>query len=150
MARAARRPRARGGGAMTPDPPIVSVTGGTGGIDAQLDDMERMAGLVGGVGADMTGLALAGHRYLADPDVLASALLDPAGSARFEWAMVRALDGDGGLTSVAIGIGVSAVKLKAAAVAYRTTDRLQAAFMDAAEFVFAPVTFVASIGEVAA
>ena len=132
--------------AEPPPPPIVGVSGGADGIDAHLDDMESTAGLIGGVGADMTLLALTGHRYLADPGVLASAVLDPAGSARFEWAMLRALDGDGGLTTVAVGIGVSAVKLKAAAVAYRTADSMQAAFMDAAEFVMAPVTFVVSVG----
>jgi hypothetical protein len=130
-------------------PPIVSVSGGAGGIDAHLDDMESTSGLIGRLGLDLTELAVAGHGHLADPNVLASALLDPPGAARFEWAMLKALDGSGGLTAIAVSIGVSATKLKVAAVAYRTTDELQAGFMDAAEFVLAPVTLVASIGEVA-
>jgi predicted esterase len=132
-----------------PDPPIVSVSGGSGGIDAHLDDMETTAALIGGLGLDMGELALVGHAHLLDPNVVASALLDPAGSARFEWAMLQALDGEGGLTTVAIGIGVSAVKLKVAAVTYRAVDELQAELMDVVEFLTAPVTFVVSLGTLA-
>jgi len=134
---------------MTPPdtPPIASVSGGAGGIDARLDDMERTSALIGGVAVEMTELAVVGHRHLADGNVLSCALLDPVGAGRFELTLLTALDGPGGLTAVAISVGVSAVKLKVAAVAYRTTDELRARFMDAAQFALAPVTFTLALGE---
>jgi hypothetical protein len=128
-----------------PTPPIVSVTGGAGGTDAHLDDMQTTAGLIGRLGLDMTELAVVCHGYLADPNVVASAVLDPGGAARFEAAMFEALDGRGGLTAAAVSIDVSAVKLEAAVVAYRTVDELQAKFMSAAEFVAAPFIFAGAI-----
>jgi hypothetical protein len=125
----------------------VQVFGGAGGIDAHLDDMETAAGLIGRVGLDVTGVGAAGHRYLAEPDVAASAVLDPAGAARFEAAMARALDGAHGVTRTGVRISASAVQLKAAAVTYRARDEAQAAVMRVGEFVAAPVTFAASLTE---
>jgi Lipase (class 3) len=125
----------------------VQVIGGAGGIDAHLDDMETAAGLIGRVGLDVTEAGAAGHRYLAEPDVAASAVLDPSGAARFEAAMLRALDGEHGVARTGIRIGASAVKLKAAAVTYRAKDEAQAAAMHVGEFVAAPFTFAGSLGE---
>jgi hypothetical protein len=137
---------------MTPpdNPPITGVSGGAGGIDARLDDMETTSALIGGVAVEMTELAVVSHGHLADGNVLSCALLDPVGAGRFEFTLLGALDGPGGLTAVAISVGVSAVKLKVAAVSYRTTDELQARFMDAAEFALAPVTFAAALAELTA
>jgi hypothetical protein len=126
------------------EPPVVSVTGGAGhassnagSIEARCDDMQTTAGLIGALAEDMAMLALGGHRYLADADVLASAALDPVGSGRFESAMAQALDGVGGLTTIAVGIGVSAVKLEVAAVLYRAADELSASFVHAVRFTVA-------------
>jgi hypothetical protein len=123
------------------------VIGGAGGIDAHLEDMETAAGLIGRVGIDVTEAGVAGHRYLAEPDVAASAVLDPSGAARFEAAMARALDGEHGVARTGIRIGASAVRLKAAAITYRATDEAQAAAMRVGEFVAAPFTFAGSLGE---
>lgn len=112
----------------------LTVTGGAGGTTARYDDMEATAGLLGRVSGDLLGVAATNHRHLADPNVLASAVLDPVGAARFESTMLGALDGEGGLTRTAGRIGVQAVKLKAAVVTYRTTDDLQARLMDGFRF----------------
>lgn len=120
---------------------IVSVVGGpghssalAGSLEARVDDMQTTATLIGGVGADMAELALAAQRYLVDPDVLASAPLDPVGAARFEWAMAQALDGQAGLALMAIEVAVSGVKLHVAAVAYQTADELSASLMHLSQF----------------
>jgi len=112
----------------------LTVTGGTGGTTAKYDDMETTAGLLGRASGDLLGVAATCHRYLVDPNVVASAVLDPVGAARFESAMVGALDGGDGLTWAAGQIGVQAVKLKAAVVTYRTTDDLQARLIDGMRF----------------
>jgi len=112
----------------------LTVTGGAGGTTARYDDMETTAGLLGRTSGDLLGVAANCHRYLADPNVAASAVLDPAGAARFESTMAGALDGEGGLTRSAANVGVQAVKLKAAVVTYRTTDELQARLIDGLRF----------------
>jgi Lipase (class 3) len=132
-----------------PGLPAVQVIGGAGGIDAHLDDMETAAGLIGRVGLDVTEVGAAGHRYLVEPDVVASAVLDPGGAARFEAAMARALDGEHGVARTGVRIGASAVKLKAAAITYRAKDEAQAAAMRVGEFVAAPFTFAGTLGETA-
>jgi hypothetical protein len=121
----------------TPQPTGVgplTVTGGAGGTTARYDDMETTAGLLGRASGDLLGVAAVNHRHLADPNVVASAVLDPVGAARFESAMLGALDGEGGLTRTAGQLGVQAVKLKAAVVTYRTTDDLQARLIDGFRF----------------
>jgi hypothetical protein len=112
----------------------LTVTGGAGGTTARYDDMEATAGLLGRASGDLLGVAASCHRYLADPNVVASAVLDPGGAARFESTMLGALDGEGGLTRAAGRVGVQAVKLKAAVVTYRTTDDLQARLIDGFRF----------------
>jgi Lipase (class 3) len=130
-----------------PGLPPVQVFGGAGGIDAHLDDMVIAAGLIGRVGIDVAGAGVAGHRYLAEPDVAASAVLDPVGAARFEAAMLRALDGEHGVARTGVRIGAAAARLTAAALTYRATDEARAAAMRVGEFVAAPVTFAGSLGE---
>jgi len=138
---------------VTPIEP-VSVTGGAGGTAARYDDMETAAGLIAGVSEDVLGVAAASHAILLDSNVLASAPLDPAGAARFEAALVRALDGESGLSRTGIRIGATAVRLKAAVVTYRTVDQTQARLLDAAEFVGGPglmlETLLVAGGETAA
>jgi hypothetical protein len=112
----------------------LTVTGGAGGTTARYDDMETTAGLLGRASGDLLGVAASCHRYLVDPNVAASAVLDPGGAARFESTMLGALDGTAGLTATAGRVGVQAVKLKAAVVIYRTTDDLQARLMDGFHF----------------
>jgi hypothetical protein len=124
-------------GVIAPIPPAV-VTGGAGGTAAHYDDMDSVAALIAGVGEDMLSIATAGHGMMADPDVVASAPLDPTGAVRFEEALVAALDGQGGLTRTGIRIGASAVRLKATVVVYRRVDEIQARMLADAEFVGGP------------
>jgi hypothetical protein len=108
----------------------LHVRGGPGGVHANLDNMLATAGLINQVAADMLDLAASCHEFLVDQDVAASAVLNPAGAARFQAAMLAALHGPDGLTATAGGIGLHAVKLRAQVVAYRTADDLAAALLD--------------------
>jgi len=125
------------GGGIAPITP-TSVTGGAAGTAAHYDDMEVAAGLIRGVGADVLGVVAASHAILVDADIVASASLDPAGAVRFETALGRALDGEGGLSRIGMRIGATAARLQAAVVTYRTVDGAEARLLDAAEFVGGP------------
>ncbi len=113
----------------------MDVRGGVGGIHANLDDMSTTAGLIDDVSAEMLGLAAALHTFLVDPDVVASAILDPIGVAKFEAAMLTALDGPDGLTTVAGSIGLRAIGLRTAVISYRTVDDVHATLTDTRRFV---------------
>ena len=65
----------------------IQVSGGAGGFRAKGEDLVAMSALTDEVAGDTLKTALAGHKFLAEPDVLASALLNPSGVAKFEAAM---------------------------------------------------------------
>ncbi|MFD5827648.1 hypothetical protein [Lentzea sp. NPDC060358] len=109
----------------------VRVEGGAGGIEAHYEDLAAMGDLTGDVAGDTLKTAVAGHRFLAEPDVLASSLLNPGGVVRFEAAMVAALDGPNGLTATSAGIGLRGEALKATRIAYEMADELAAKGLDA-------------------
>src|SRR6266581_3700685 len=83
-----------------------------------------MARRFGGAAVASLSAAVALHRYLVDPTVLALALLDPPGFANFEADLLDALDGRHGLTWVGIECGAVDAELRLAAAAYETADRL--------------------------
>ena len=116
------------------DPQRLDVSGGTGGVAARYDDMEDAGRLIDDVSAALLGMSASLHGLLLSPDVLASALLDPVGAARFEVALLTALDGPEGLTATGGAIGVRAVQLRLAVATYRTTDQLQADLLAARRF----------------
>ena len=95
-------------------PQRLDVTGGAGGLAARYDDMGDTAGLIDDVSAALLAMSASLHGLLVSPDVLASAVLDPVGAARFEMALLAALDGPEGLTATGGAIGVRAVQLRAA------------------------------------
>lgn len=135
----------------------ITVSGGAGGIEAKLEDLAAMGDLTDDVAETTLGIAASSHRYLADPNVVASALLNPAGVARFEAAMLGALDGPSGLTATSAAIGLRAPALRATAEAYRQVDQLSARALDAirwmegAAFMAAPLPVKAGIaGTIAA
>jgi hypothetical protein len=109
----------------------LRVGGGAGGTEARLEDLAAMGDLTDDVAADTLGVAMSCHRYLVDPNVVASALLNPAGVARFEAAMLGALDGPSGLTATSAAIGLRGVALRASAEAYHQMDELNARALDA-------------------
>ncbi|MGL6235622.1 MAG: alpha/beta hydrolase [Segniliparus sp.] len=108
-------------GSSIPDTNI-RVSGGAGGTSAVFEDFGEMGRLTDDVGADALTTAGKGHKYLADPNVIASAVLDPVGAAKFEGAMLGALDGPKGLTAVAGVIELRSIALRAAEAGYQFAD----------------------------
>lgn len=90
-----------------------------------------MGRLTDDVAEDILRIAATNHQYVADPDVIASAVLDPAGAAKFEAAMLAALDGPSGLAATSVTIGLRGTAFRATAAAYQMTDELNAKAIDA-------------------
>lgn len=109
----------------------IEVSGGAGGTEAKYEDFMVMGTVTSDVSDDTFKTALAGHKFLAEPDVLASALLNPGGVVKFEAAMAVALDGPSGLTATAAGISLRGDALRATKVAYELADELAAKGLDA-------------------
>ncbi|MGY2084331.1 hypothetical protein [Blastococcus sp. SYSU DS0539] len=123
--------------------PAISVSGGAGGVEADLADLAALARGSTGLAEALALTSARCHPVLADPDLLASALLDPAGVARFEAALLEALDGPDGLTVLAARFAARAVALQGAAGAYEAADRALAELADDLEWAagfFWPVT----------
>ncbi|MGY2065812.1 PGAP1-like alpha/beta domain-containing protein [Blastococcus sp. SYSU DS0619] len=114
--------------------PGISVSGGAGGIEADLADLATLARGSTGLAEELALTSARCHPVLVDPDLLASALLDPAGVARFEAALLEALDGPRGLTVLAARFAARAVGLQAAAGAYEAADRALAELADDLEW----------------
>src|SRR5262245_54237117 len=134
----------------------LTVSGGAGGVEAKFEDLAAMGALTDDVAADTLGIAMSCQRFLADPNVIASAVLDPVGAARFEAAMLEALDGPSGLTATSATIGLRGLSLRATSAAYQTMDQLNAKALDAARWLEGaavasnPLTAVAGAGAIAA
>ncbi|MGY1914009.1 esterase/lipase family protein [Blastococcus sp. SYSU DS0973] len=114
--------------------PGISVRGGAGGIEADLADLVTLARGSTGLAEELASASARCRPVLADPDLLASALLDPAGVARFDAALLDALDGPDGLTVLAARFAARAVVLQGAAAAYEAADRALAELADALEW----------------
>lgn len=109
----------------------VSVTGGAGGSEAIYEDLAAMGDLTDDVAGQTLTIAMSGHGHLVDPNVLASALLNPVGVARFEAAMLGALDGPSGLTATSAAIGLRGLALRATNQAYQVADDVNAKALEA-------------------
>lgn len=83
------------------------------------------------VAEDTLRIAATSQKYLVDPDVIASAILDPAGAAKFEAAILVALDGPSGLAATSVNIGLRGATFRATAAAYQMTDELNTKAIDA-------------------
>lgn len=112
----------------------IQVEGGAGGFEAKYEDLAAMGDLTADVAGDTLKTAAAGHKFLVEPDVLASSLLNPGGVVKFEAAMAVALDGPNGLTVTSAGIGLRGEALKATRIAYEMADELAAKGLDAARW----------------
>jgi hypothetical protein len=110
--------------------PRLRVAGGVGGSYARYEDVERLARYTEDAGADLAGIAAKCHGVMVDPDVLASAVLDPAGFAHFETALLGALDGRDGLTALALELRSHGALLRTAANSYRALDEGYATLVD--------------------
>ena len=110
--------------------PELQVEGGAGGTEARYEDIGILARHSGDLAAALAGISAECHAALADPDVLASAVLDPAGVARFEGALLAALEGRDGLTAVCASLGEQFLALHATVTGYQTVDEAQAQAID--------------------
>ncbi|WP_139206317.1 alpha/beta hydrolase [Blastococcus sp. DSM 46786] len=108
----------------------IEVRGGAGGVEADLADLSALAGSSLDLAEALATTSALCHGMLADPDLLASAVLDPVGVARFEAALLAALDGAGGLTALAVAFTARAATLRAAAEAYAAADAALAGLAD--------------------
>ncbi|GAA3021688.1 hypothetical protein [Actinokineospora globicatena] len=113
--------------------PVTNLTvgGGAGGTEAFYEDLAAMGDLTDDIAGETLGIAVTSHRYLADPDLLASAVLNPVGAAQFEFAMLGALDGPSGLTATSAGIGLRGIAFQATNQAYHLADDLNAKALEA-------------------
>lgn len=112
----------------------ISVEGGAGGTEAKYSNLAAMGSVTDDVAGDTLGVALAGQKFLVEPDVIASALLNPAGAAKFEVSMLDALDGPTGLTATSAAIGLRGVALRASNEVYQAMDELSAKAFDASRW----------------
>ncbi|WP_434447620.1 lipase family protein [Lentzea sp. E54] len=128
----------------------IQISGGAGGFRAKGEDLVAMSVLTGEVADDTLKTAMAGHKFLVEPDVLASALLNPSGVAKFEAAMAMALDGPNGLTATSAAIGLRGDALRATKLAYEAADELAARGLDASRWMAGLAVASAPGGVVAA
>jgi hypothetical protein len=121
----------------------LHVSGGVGGTDAHLDDLATLAQGSDDLATTLAGISVESHEMLVDPNVLASAVLDPGGAARFEETLLSALDGQQGLTTLAVGFTERSVGLRLTVDTYRAVDEAQKTALDGlrwAEGAAAPLT----------
>lgn len=90
-----------------------------------------MGRLTDDVAEDTLRIAATSHQYVTDPNVIASAVLDPAGAAKFEATMLTALDGPSGLAATSVTVGLRGAAFRATAAAYQMTDEINAKSIDA-------------------
>lgn len=110
--------------------PEVSVRGGAGGVEAELEDLAVLARSSAGLAEELAWTSATCHLLLFDPDLLASAVLDPAGVARFEAVLLEALDGPRGLTVLAGTFTGRAVVVRSVKASYEAADAALAELVD--------------------
>jgi hypothetical protein len=108
---------------------ITDVTGGAGSVRVEYAELERIAVYSEETAVTLGAAAAQGHLVLVDPDLLASAVLDPGGVAKVESLLLRALDGSGGLVALAATVGARGAEIRLASLRYQATDAMEAAAM---------------------
>lgn len=109
--------------------PTFTVSGGAGGIGANLDDMRTQSGQLAAMAQQLVDQSLAAAGIALDGDLLASAILSPITAAAAEQQIVFAT---GQMLLFATDAGVTAVFLAGAADAYEAVDRSLSLLADAA------------------
>jgi hypothetical protein len=109
----------------------VTVRGGSNGIEAHSQEMMAVAHALARAARDFGVQSLHLHACLLDPPLLASAALDPGGAARFELALLAALDGRHGLTWLAADCELLDSGLRGAVAIYRCADEVDARIVPA-------------------
>jgi hypothetical protein len=121
----------------------LEVRGGVGGLEVEHDALGRAASVLAREGGELLLLAAARHRLLLDGDLLASAVLHPAGFARVEAALLSALDGGSGIVVAAGRLELRSGQLLLAVARYRASDALAREAVEARRWLLgasAPVT----------
>jgi hypothetical protein len=108
----------------------LHVSGGAGGTYARYEDLYTLARDSDDLAGALALTTAQCHAMLADPNVLASAVLDPVGAARFEQTLLSALDGRHGLTALAGRLAQRSVGLRAVASSYQAADQASAESLD--------------------
>ena len=115
----------------------ITVSGGSGGIGANLDDMRSQAAVLEAMTGALLDKARSSAHFAVAPDLLSSAVLSPITAVAAEERIVAAT---GRLVLYATEAGVSAVFLEGAVVAYESVDQ---ALAELARIGTNAVTFVA-------
>ncbi|MBF9128571.1 alpha/beta hydrolase [Plantactinospora sp. S1510] len=110
--------------------PEFQVSGGAGGTGARYEDIGLLARHSDDLAGELGAISVQGHDMLADPDLVASALLNPDGFARIEAGLLRALDGPEGLTALSLGFEQRAIALRTVVASYRAVDEERARTME--------------------
>lgn len=106
------------------------VSGGTGGVAARYADMLTLARHSEDFSADLAVINTQCHAVLVDPNLLASAVLNPVGAAKVEALLLNVLDGPTGLTSLSVGYDARSVSLRALVASYQAGDAASAWALD--------------------
>jgi hypothetical protein len=110
--------------------PELRVSGGAGGVGARYEDIAALGRHSDDIALSLASISTECHAVLVDPDVLASAVLNPKGVATFEKTLLGALDGRDGLTVLSVGFGQRAIALRTVAASYQAVDAAQARTID--------------------
>ncbi|MDG4787122.1 hypothetical protein O7626_14485 [Micromonospora sp. WMMD1102] len=110
--------------------PEFQVSGGAGGTGARYEDIGVLAAHSDDLARDLAGISVQGHNMLVDPDLVASAVLNPGGFAKIEAGLLNALDGPDGLSALSLGFGERAIALRTVVTSYQAVDEAQARAID--------------------
>lgn len=132
---------------MKDDTPDIVVHDYAGSVTAKYEDMRTEASLVASFAEELADAAFDLERVLIDPDLLASAILNPGGVARAEFELMDALNGPRGLLALALELKLRSVGLDTAVDVMRAADAALAWLDDAIEWsvgYVAPTVIVAT------
>ena len=104
------------------DADVVSVSGGSAGIEAEYDAIRDLAATYDAVGDRMRALARTAGRVAVDPDLLESAVLSPGTAVRAEAAVVAATAGPDGVLVGSAGCELDALAIRGAVEVLECTD----------------------------
>ncbi|MGL5864415.1 MAG: hypothetical protein ACRCYX_00905 [Dermatophilaceae bacterium] len=112
----------------------LDVTGGAGGVTANLADLRAQAGLLRGAGTDLLEQVDAVSAAAVDEDVLAAAIICPDLVPGVEAAVLAAATGPEGLATRGGELLVSGALMEASVTTYEAVDATAAATLDALQY----------------
>jgi len=115
-------------------PPIVSVTGGADGIEANYTDIEHLASLLDDAGDGLRHDAWEDKALALNGDLLESSILSPGSFADAEGAVVAATIGPHGLAFRAVGVEADALSMQVSVSLLRASDDLSRQAMEVLDY----------------